>query len=672
MKENEEGMPKFIVREGSRQGVVIPMENKQLVFGRTEECDVMLADPNVSRRHAQAVLLNGLVAMVDLNSSNGTLVNGVPISRIFLMDGDEVRLGSTMLVFADDSEDGRSDDPLVPSRDIASPTPRAAFSQDSLGSDSADPLSHTQMFDPVSADEKSDVVKEVYVKLKSLYRVFHEVAQAGSLKEMFEAVGRAITLSTGVQRVVYFLNAEKSGGTLQRYFAHTSINLGDQHAAAAEFAPLIERAKNDRRAVLARLEEDGSCLFGSPEPNVLALPLIRGGKVAAIMYVDNPDGLRPISKNDVDFVTTLALQLSIRLNQFEQVHQLSQENQQLRRTLAEDMAVVVQNEKMKQIMEVAARVADSDSTVLVTGESGTGKELIAKTIHRFSRRGSKPLVAVNCAALTETLLESELFGHEKGAFTGAIEKRIGKFELADGGTLFLDEIGDISAAAQAKLLRVLQEGELQRVGGNKTIKVDVRLIAATNKNLLDEVKAGTFRQDLYYRLRVIEIVLPPLRDRPDDIPALAEFFFKQLKQKINTHVKSIAPETIATLARYPFPGNVRELRNVIERGLVFAFGEKLLPEHLPMEILQSQGSGMMAAVDGQAAAVPGAGAAAIPSGESTPFPLSEVEKRHIRFVLNFVKGNKLKAAGLLGISRTTLYEKLKQYDIGGADTDGEK
>ena len=240
----------------------------------------------------------------------------------------------------------------------------------------------------------------------------------------------------------------------------------------------------------------------------MAVPLQRGRRLAALIYVDNPSSQEPLSKNDLDFIATLGLQVSVRLNQFEQVQQLRQENVQLRRRVDEDFVIVVQNERMRQIMAVTERVAESDSTVMITGESGTGKELIARSIHRFSRRGAKTLVTVNCAALPDTLLESELFGHEKGAFTGAVERHIGKFELADGGTLFLDEIGDISAPAQAKILRAIQEGEIQRIGGNKTIKVDVRLIVATNKDLREEVRAGNFREDLFFRIKVIEIDLP--------------------------------------------------------------------------------------------------------------------------------------------------------------------
>jgi transcriptional regulator with PAS, ATPase and Fis domain len=294
--------------------------------------------------------------------------------------------------------------------------------------------------------------------------------------------------------------------------------------------------------------------------------------------------------------------------------------------------------------------------------------LIAKSIHHFSARRLRPLVAVNCAALPETLLESELFGHEKGAFTGAHERRIGKFEVANHGILFLDELGEISPSAQAKLLRALQEGEIQRVGGNKVIKVDVRVIAATNKKLADEVANGNFRQDLYYRLRVIEIELPPLRQRPDDIPVLAQYFLKQLRGKFPSNVQKISPEALAALQRYPFPGNVRELRNVIERGLVFAQGDTLLPQHLPAEVHASSDGlgGLNDNLVPTIAVLPGSAneesMAPQLDDDGEPLTLSDLERRHILYVLDRVGGNKLKAAGLLGISRTTLYEKLKTYD----------
>lgn len=658
-------MAKFIEQQGSHPGQEIPITSGMVVFGRSDECDVVLADPNVSRRHAHAVVLNGMVAVVDLGSSNGTLINGIPISRAFLMDGDILTLGATTFRFADDQALSDEVGSVLPATNDAIAGHNLAPKVYSTGqSDAADPLTHTRLFSPADEDMKIEALKDIYLKLKSLYRIFLEVAQAENLKQIFEALSRGVTLSTRIERTIFFLNAEKTNGGWERYFTHGSIRLTEEQLDANPFMPLLEQAAAGRRAVLAHIEGSGNVTIGAPHSNTIVIPLIKAGKVSALIYADNPSSAQAISREDIDFITMLALQVAVRLNQFEQVQQLATENRMLRQAADEEYTVVVQNEAMKRLMNVAERVAQSDSTALVTGESGTGKELIARTIHRFSTRAAKPLIAVNCAALPETLLESELFGHEKGAFTGAVDRRIGKFELADGGTLFLDEIGDISASAQAKLLRVLQEGELQRVGGNKNIKVDVRLIAATNKDLLAEVQAGTFRNDLYYRLRVIELTIPPLRQRADDIPALAEYFFKKLRQRTNTEVKRIGQSAMNALLAYPWPGNVRELRNVIERGLVFAFGDELLVEHLPPEFqpgspLASSAQLLISPLTG--AASPAAPATAAP--EPAPVPLAEMEKRHINYVLNFVKNNKLKAAALLGISRTTLYEKLKQYEV---------
>lgn len=655
-------MPKFIVKQGTGVGSEIPIERTEMLFGRTEECDVMIADANVSRRHAQVVVLDGLTALVDLGSSNGTLVNGLPISRIFLMDGDEVTLGGTVLVYAAGSGEEAGEISRTGSR--VSPLPPAAGgAPQKPGTADGDLIGRTQLFASVPDETHSEAFKEVYQKLKALYRVLHEVMHATNLKEVFEAVGRAVTLSTAAERVVFFLNAEKSGGSWQRYYVHTPAGSDDRVRRHGECAPLLDRVRDSASLVLGRTDAGGRCQPAEGTGDTAVIPLLRSGRLMGALYADSPQSNRTLEKNDLDFLVTVGLQIGARLGQIEQVQQLKQENVRLRQTIDEDFAVVVQNERMKQIMTVTERVAASEASVLVTGESGTGKELIAKSIHRFSRRGGKPLIAVNCAALPETLLESELFGHEKGAFTGALERRIGKFEQADGGTLFLDEIGDISAAAQAKLLRALQEGEITRVGGNNVIKVDVRLIAATNKNLAEEVAGGRFRQDLFFRLKVIEILLPPLRERPDDIPALAEYFFKQLRQKTPTPVKRIAPETMRLLVRYPFPGNVRELRNVIERGLVFAFGEEMLPEHLPMELLQPL-PGAAPGIGGASVGVhPPASDLSMAEENGSPLSLAELEKRHIQHVLRFTKGNKLKTAALLGISRTTLYEKLKIYEL---------
>jgi two-component system nitrogen regulation response regulator GlnG len=239
---------------------------------------------------------------------------------------------------------------------------------------------------------------------------------------------------------------------------------------------------------------------------------------------------------------------------------------------------------------VIGQVTTSDVTVMITGESGTGKELVARSIHRHSHRASKPFVAINCSAIPETLIESELFGHERGAFTGATGQRLGKFEVCDGGTIFLDEIGDMTSATQTKILRVLQEGEIQRVGSSETLKVNVRVIAATNKNLELLVKEKTFREDLYYRLNVVRLRLPPLRERVEDVPQIVDFFLQNLAKTKKTKARKVSPEALAILCRHHWPGNVRELENMIYRSAVIASGDAILPTDLPEELRLNQAS----------------------------------------------------------------------------------
>jgi len=248
--------------------------------------------------------------------------------------------------------------------------------------------------------------------------------------------------------------------------------------------------------------------------------------------------------------------------------------------------IVGTSDPMQQVFKVIGQVAASDVTVMITGESGTGKELVARSIHRHSHRSSKPYIAVNCSAIPENLIESELFGHERGAFTGATAQRLGKFEVCDGGTIFLDEIGDMTPPTQTKILRVLQEGEIQRVGGSETIKVNVRVIAATNKDLEALVKDKEFREDLYYRLNVVRLRLPPLRERVEDVPQIVEFFLQSLAKEKKTKARRVSPEALAILCRHNWPGNVRELENTIYRSAVIAQGDAILPKDLPDEIKQ--------------------------------------------------------------------------------------
>ncbi|MFZ5441875.1 MAG: sigma-54-dependent transcriptional regulator [Myxococcota bacterium] len=313
--------------------------------------------------------------------------------------------------------------------------------------------------------------------------------------------------------------------------------------------------------------------------------------------------------------------------------------------------IVGDSAPVQRLLAQVKRAAVTDATVLVHGESGTGKELVARMLHDLSPRAAGPFIVTHCAALAETLLESELFGHERGAFTGAIKRKLGRFELADGGTLFLDEIGEISQSVQTKLLRVLQEREIQRVGGEDTVKVDVRVVCATHRDLKAEVAAGRFREDLYYRLHVVPLELPALRERPEDIGTLARHFVAKHAPRINPQVKGLGAGAIASLCRYPWPGNVRELENAIEQSLVFAEGTQLEERDLPA-FLQSP----------EARAAQSQGALPIPHGDR-PLPdiLEDLERQLIERAYEKAKKVKTETARLLGIKTSALYYKLEKY-----------
>lgn len=314
---------------------------------------------------------------------------------------------------------------------------------------------------------------------------------------------------------------------------------------------------------------------------------------------------------------------------------------------------------MLEVYKLVARVSESKSTVLLQGESGTGKELIARAIHANSPRRDKPFVPVNCGALPDTLLESEMFGYEKGAFTGAVGMKTGLFEAANGGTLFLDEIGELGPALQVKLLRVMQDHEVRRVGGTGSVKVDVRIIAATNRDLEQSVKEGRFRDDLYYRLNVVRITLPSLAERKEDIPMLAHHFLQKCAAGSPGAVRGLLPETMALLKRYHWPGNVRELENAIERAVSLSHGPLLTPEDLPEAIRQSTVS------DADAKLAKGEQA------DEALLTLEEVEKRHLIRVLKETRGNKVKAAKILGIDRRTLYRMAERFGVDlGEEPDG--
>jgi len=341
-------------------------------------------------------------------------------------------------------------------------------------------------------------------------------------------------------------------------------------------------------------------------------------------------------------------ELAIAVNKALDFHRLHEENEQLKERLHERFAfgnIIGKSPVMREMFSTLALVAPSDATVLLTGESGTGKELVANALHENSSRRDFPFIKVNCAALHDNLLESELFGHEKGAFTGASDQRKGRFELAHKGTLFLDEIGDMSLQTQAKILRVLQEGEFERLGGSRTIRADVRLVAATHKDLQAMVGEGTFRQDLYFRLAVVPIALPPLRERSVDIPELANYFLAKYARKNSKDIKGFYPDVLNTFVRYPWPGNIRELENTVERAVILCPGEKISLRELPGNLL------------------PADVRSSPPPRPEAGLTLRAMERELIRSTLAHTEGNRSRTAKILGVARQTLLNKIKEYEL---------
>jgi len=419
---------------------------------------------------------------------------------------------------------------------------------------------------------------------------------------------------------------------------------------------------SDGNAALERLQAGGVdlVLTDLKMPGLSGIELLRAVKAIAsevdvillTAFGTVEEAVKAMKEGAYDFLTKpfQRAQLLRLIRQALERRDLIQQNRALQQRLDDLLqqgAVIGSSPAFRRMMTLLEQVAGSSATVLVQGESGTGKELVARTIHARSARSRGPFVAVNCAALPETLLESELFGYEKGAFTGAAGRKEGRFELADGGTLFLDEVSDLSAVTQPKILRVLQEGEFERLGGTKTLRVDVRIVAATNQGLAQMVREKRFREDLYYRLNVITMIVPPLRERSEDIRVLAQHFLRVYAAKNNRRLEGFTDDAIRRLEAYAWPGNVRELENVIERGVVLTQGALMDMTDLPPEI---------------------AGATPLPEGVLSiriGTPLAEVEARLLEETLRATKGNKTLTAKLLGIDPTTVLRKLKRQDEQG-------
>ncbi len=480
-------------------------------------------------------------------------------------------------------------------------------------------------------------------RLVTLYKISSDIGAIRHLPQLLAQVMDHIFKAIKADRGFIML-LDKATGELTPVAIHKKEKDDEEMAISRT---IIREVLEKRRALLTsdamsdlRFKDKASVRLYNIR-SAMCVPLLCGEEILGVISVDTKASVNLFSEDDLKLLTAIGTQAGMAIENLRLQEELRRENRSLREALTLKHNIVGESPKVKEVLQFISKVAPTDATILLRGESGTGKELVARAIHYNSPRRDKPIVCINCAALTETLLESELFGHEKGAFTGATSRRIGRFELADGGTIFLDEIGEIPPPTQVKLLRVLEQQEFERVGGAKTIKVNVRILAATNKDLEKAIKEGKFREDLYYRLKVIQLELPPLRERKKDIPVLAGHFLKVYSQEAGRKIPELSPEALNLLLNYPWPGNVRELKNTMERAIVLGKGGTILPEHLPTEIHWPQKE-----VKGEKVA------------------LADAEKEHILRVLEHTGWSKAKAASLLKISRPTLDRKLKLYQIG--------
>jgi transcriptional regulator with GAF, ATPase, and Fis domain len=380
--------------------------------------------------------------------------------------------------------------------------------------------------------------------------------------------------------------------------------------------------------------------------SLVCAPVLCEDQVLGLLHLYRNTRQMPLNSDDLEFTLAVARQLGAVWQQLRKQVTLSAENKSLKDQLRIESELIGESEVLHQVVSQVARVGETKATVLIRGESGVGKELVARAIHLASPRREGPFVCINCAALTETLLESELFGHEKGAFTGATERMLGKFESADLGTIFLDEIGEMALSTQAKFLRVLEGHAFERVGGNTPIKADVRVVAATNRPLEEAVRGGTFRRDLFFRLQVVQLEVPPLRDRISDVPILAEHFLKRFARETGRKIKGFTPAALEKLTACQWPGNVRELKNVIERAVALGTGSQIDASDIWLSELDAGAPVVGLAVMGY-----------------KPESLEDLEKRHILETLKHTDWNKSQTAAILGIERSTLDRKIKAYQL---------
>jgi transcriptional regulator with GAF, ATPase, and Fis domain len=608
--------PRLLAVSGSLEGTVRSLKEGSLSLGREPSNEVMVGEPAVSRKHCKiSEISSGIYEIADLESHNGTFVNGVQVSRSPLQHGDRIRIGISEFVFLVGPDEGALSSPHA-GRDTTSVELKTIFLDQRSGLPS-DASGVGRMARDLSAFFK---IANVINSTRDVETLQHELLLL--ISEVIPAAQGAIVLQpNGNEEPSEACTWSRNGGTEKE---------------------LVIREEWTQRAMWERCAVITTASAGTtPAEHVLCVPLVAVEKILGVIYLASPASSPPFGEDHAFFLSSVSRIAAVTLEHLLQLDSLRAENQRLRADVDTD-ALIGESRSMLRVTEFIGRVAKGDSTVLIRGESGTGKELVARAIHANSLHPERPFVAINCAAIPETLLESELFGHEKGAFTGATGKK-GKLEVAEDGTLFLDEIGEMAPLLQAKLLRALQQREYERLGGTRLLPFNARVIAATNKNLEHAIKAGEFRQDLYYRLNVVSVALPPLREHREDIPVLAMYFANKFAAKCKRGFKGIAPEARTLLMQYSWPGNVRELENAIEHAVVLGLTDEILPEDLPEALLEAQSSAEVTALYHNT--------------------LNETKKQLVINAMDEAKGNHVDAARVLGIHPKYLHRLIKNLDL---------
>ena len=595
-------------------------EGTLLTVGRDTAVDLTLSDPAVSREHFRLEASHGRWRLVDLGSRNRTFLNGAPVGERLLEPGDLVRIGDTEMRY--EGERATAADPqstIIKTVHLSGPSE-----------------TFIERIDQLERTIREEKARRALDEVKRLVELQSSMATATNPSDFLDRLLVELAPAIAAQRT----------SLLAREADVWSVCASQPEAAEGDglVQAVVERAAENREGVLIENPAGDAAIAegGAVDNNisaVLALPVCVGENVCAIVYAEWHGG-DSYDKLDVEWLGGILAAAAPTLARLLESERLRSENDTLFRQVTSGKKLIGRSAAIEQTLHLIERAAPTPMTVLVFGETGTGKELVASAIHYSSPRRGRPFVAINCAALPENLVESELFGHEKGAFTGAAARRKGRFEQAHTGTIFLDEVGELSLPCQAKLLRLLEERRFERVGGSESIEVDVRVIAATNRDLPAAVEEGTFREDLFYRLSVINIELPPLRERTGDIPLLARHFVEERCGQ----AKQLSKAAEKKLTKYAWPGNIRQLRNVIESALALGDGDEISADDvvLPTSAPRRGGQG---------------------GGTWQPISLQALERDHIARVLEHTGGNKKRAAEILGIERCTLYAKIKAHDL---------